>query len=265
MVAHSRRSRGGGSRPDGQHFLRSRLVAAELVRDAAVGPTDHVLEIGAGTGRLTHPLADVAGRVTAVEIDARLVRRLQRSFESQPHVQIVGGDIMRTPLPTGQWRAFGNIPFAFSTQILRRLLGAETVGLDRADVLIQYEAARKRAAIHPGTLLSLSWRPWWQLTLTRRIQRAGFEPPPAVDAGMLAITRRRSPLLDLQERRAYVALLSRAFDKGSWPVRRSLHAVVPPMTWKRLARDRGLGMDARPGELDVQDWVAIHRTVHGRA
>ncbi|CAN5775453.1 hypothetical protein BH18ACT17_BH18ACT17_09420 [soil metagenome] len=203
--------------------------------------------------------------MTAVEIDARLVDRLQRSFEKQPHVRIVRGDIMRTPLPTGQWRAFGNIPFASSTLILRRLLDAETVGLDRADVLIQYDAARKRAAIHPGTLLSLSWRPWWQLTLTRRIQRASFEPQPAVDAGMMAITRRRSPLLDLQEHRAYVTLLGRAFDRGAWPIRRSLRRVLPPMTCKRLARDRGLGVDARPGELDVRDWVAVYRAVNDRS
>ena len=45
MGAHPRAPRAGGSRPDGQHFLRSRLIAAELVRDAGVGASDHVFEI----------------------------------------------------------------------------------------------------------------------------------------------------------------------------------------------------------------------------
>jgi hypothetical protein len=50
-----RRARGarrsGGARS--QHFLRSKALAAELVRDAGIGPDDLVLDLGAGSGRLT--------------------------------------------------------------------------------------------------------------------------------------------------------------------------------------------------------------------
>lgn len=223
-----------------------------------MGPADHVLEIGAGTGRLTQPLAERASRVTAVELDPVLVDRLRRGFERKPHVRIVHGDIMRTPLPAGSWRAFGNIPFALTTAILRRLLDDPSGDLERADLLVQFEAARKRAAVHPGTLLSLGWLPWWELSLVRRIPRLGFEPPPVVDAGLLVITRRGPALLELGDRAAYVALLRRAFDHGSWPIRRSLRAVVSPMSWKRLARERGFHVEARPAEIDVWDWVAVY-------
>lgn len=257
MSARSRSPRAGGTQPDGQHFLRSRLIAAELVRDAGVRPADHVVEIGAGTGRLTQPLAERATRVTAVELDPVLVDRLRRGFAGKPHVQILHGDIMRTPTPTEPWRAFGNIPFGLTTPILRRLLDDPSGDLERADLVVQFEAARKRSAVHPGTLLSLRWRPWWELTLVRRIPRLGFDPPPAVDAGLLAITRRRPALLEPEDRAAYVALLRRAFDHGSWPIRRSLRGVVPPMSWKRLARERGFHVEVRPAEIDVWDWVAV--------
>lgn len=260
MGARSRSSRGGGSRPDGQHFLRSRLIAAELVRGADVGPADHVLEIGAGTGRLTRPLAEYAGRVSAVELDPQLVERLRRTFEGQPHVQVVHGDTMRTPLPAGRWRAFGNIPFSLTTPILRRLLDDPTVELERADLLVQFEAARKRTAVDRSTLSSLGWLPWWELALVRRIPRHGFEPPPSIDAGMLTITRRRTELLDRTERFAYLALVRRAFNHGSWPVRRSLRGTMPPMAWKRLARERGLHVDARPPDLDIWDWISVFRS-----
>lgn len=237
-------------------------MAAELVRDAHISADDHVLEIGAGPGRLTRPLAEATGRLTAVELDPELVARLRREFAERPHVAIVQGDITRTPLPHQPWRAFGNIPFSLTTPILRRLLDDPVVGPERADLLIQFEAARKRAAVHPGTLLSLGWLPWWELTLARRIPRLGFEPPPSVDAGLLQVRRRRPWLLPPGERAAYVALLRRAFDHGSWPVRRSLAGVVPPMTWKRLARDRGLPVDALPSALDVWDWTALYGSVH---
>jgi 23S rRNA (adenine-N6)-dimethyltransferase len=254
--AHSRSSRAG--RPsDDQHFLRSSLIAAELVRDARISPEDHVVEIGAGRGRLTRPLAETAGRVTAVEIDPILAERLRHEFAPLPHVEVVVGDILRTPLPAERWRAFGNIPFSLTTAILRRLLDDPVGGLERVDLLMQFEAARKRAAVYPSTLLNLSWAPWWELELARRLPRLGFEPPPSVDAGLLVVRPRRPWLLHPRERRAYVALLRRAFDRGSWPVRRSLAGRVPPVAWKRFARDRGISNDARPTELGAWDWVAL--------
>ena len=64
-------------------------------------------------------------------------------------------------------------------------------------------------------------------------------------------------LLPATERAGYVRLVRRAFERGSWPVRRSLRDVLPPMTWKRLARERGLEVDATPRDLDVFDWVAL--------
>ncbi len=257
MGAHSPSARAGGVRPEGQHFLRSALIAAELVRDAGVGLNDHVVEIGAGAGRLTLPLAEHAGMVSAIELDPQLVGRLRRTFRDRPNVHIVHDDIVRASFPTGRWRAFGNIPFSLTTTILRRLLDDPVGGPHRADLLIQLESARKRSAVHPATLLSLSWLPWWELGLVRRIPRHGFEPPPSVDAGLLKVTPRRRPLLDPPRRPGYVQLLRQAFDHGSWPVRRSLRGTLPPMTWKRLARERGINVDARPGDLDVWDWVAV--------
>jgi 23S rRNA (adenine-N6)-dimethyltransferase len=235
-------------------------VAAELVRDAGIGRGDHVVEIGAGLGRLTEPLARAAGGLTAVEVDPTLASRLQRRFARQPHVEIVHGDFLRTPFPRKRWRAFGNIPFSLTTPILRHVLGAAG-GPDRVDVLVQLEVARKRSATNPGTLLSMSWFPWWEPAMARRVPRAGFEPSPSVDAGLLVVRRRQPALLDLRERSSYVSMLRRAFDHGSWPVRRSLAGSVPPLAWKRLARDRGLSVDARPPDLDVWDWVALYLLV----
>ena len=55
-VAGRRRS---GARPpaDSQHFLRDPRLAAQLVREAGVGARDLVVDIGAGSGRLTAELS----------------------------------------------------------------------------------------------------------------------------------------------------------------------------------------------------------------
>ena len=227
------------------------------MRHAHVGPADHVWEIGSGSGRLTEPLAERARLVTAVELDPLLAEGLRSTFARNSRVDVVAGDALQLPLPARPYRAFGNIPFAITTPMLRRLLDDPASPLIRVDVLIQLEAARKRSAVAPSALLTLGWAPWWEFTLVRRMGRLGFEPPPSVDAGMLAIIRREPALLPASERAAYLRLVRRAFTRGSWPVRRSLRDVVTPRTWKRLARERGLAFDAAPRDLDTFDWVAV--------
>jgi 23S rRNA (adenine-N6)-dimethyltransferase len=249
------------SAPSDRRFLRSAAIARELVSDAGVSRADHVVELGAGTGRLTVPLAEAAGRLTAIELDAALASRLSERFTSHGHVTIVEGDILEVVLPETPWRAFGNLPFSISTPTLRRLLDDPTGPLVCADLLVQFEMARKRGVVGPSTAVSLGWAPWWDIALRRRIPSFAFDPPPGIDAGMLAIRRRTPALLDARDRRGFVAMLTRAFRSGGRPVRRSLSISLPPRTWKRLARDRGLDVDAHPSSLDVWDWISVFDAV----
>ena len=233
------------------------MIAAELVDQAGIGGGDLVLEIGAGTGRLTEALASRGGRVLAVELDPELVARLSRTFSRNPRITVVEADAMAVRLPDRPFRVFGNLPFGVTTQLLRRLLDDPTSPLARADVIVQYEVARKRTLPWPSSLRSLSWGPWWEFSIARRLPAACFDPPPSVDAAMLSITRRAPPLLEPSRRRKYEDLTARSFRRSAQPVRRSVP--VPAQMWKRFARDRGIGRDATARELTVFDWVALHR------
>ncbi len=254
MAAPRRRPRDG--QPRGRHFLRSRRLAAELVDAAAVGRGELVLEIGAGSGRLTDALAARGAEVLAVELDPELAAVLRRRAGAQVHV--VEADALAVDLPERRYRAFGNLPFAAGGAILRRLLDDHCSPLERADLILQLEAVRKRAAPWPGTLRSLAWLPWWRLSCERRLAAACFEPVPSVDAALLCAARRRPALLPEEERPGFVALLEQAFARAQQPLRRTLAAGVSPRTWKRLARERGLEPDARPRDLQVWDWVAVY-------
>ncbi len=61
----------------GQNFLADHNALLKIVRDSGVGPSDRVLEIGAGLGSLTRLLADSAQSVTAIEIDEHLFPALE--------------------------------------------------------------------------------------------------------------------------------------------------------------------------------------------
>ena len=220
-----------------------------------------VVEIGGGTGRLTAPLAQRAHRVIVVERDTAFVGTLRDRFATNAAVEVVHANALHVPLPTEPFRVFGNLPFAFGTRILRRLLDDPTSELWRVDALLQLEMARKRAQLVPSSLLSIGWQPWWEFRLVRRVHRTAFDPVPSVDAGMLSITRRERSLLSASLRAPFVATVARGFGAAATPVAVTFRRRLARPAWHHVAADRGLPRDARPADLDVTDWIALFRAV----
>ena len=103
--------------------------------------------------------------MVAIEVDPRLAAELRRRFE------VVEGDALAVRLPSEPFRVVGNIPFHRTTAILRRLLDDLDLPLERADLIVQWEVARKRTSVVPSTQLGAEWEPWWELTLDTPLRR----------------------------------------------------------------------------------------------
>jgi 23S rRNA (adenine-N6)-dimethyltransferase len=212
VSARRRTDRDWRRRQLGQNFLDP-ATADQIVDQAAFAPGELVVEIGAGSGVLTRALARRALRVVAVEPDPAWARRLrEQTAGSAPGVHVVARDFLAVTLPREPFRVFGSLPFARTTDILHRLLDDPAIPMRRADVIVQWEVAVKRAATPPVTLISTAWAPWWEIRLARRIPATVFRPVPRVDAGLLAITRLDPPLLPIAMARPF-----RDFVQREWP------------------------------------------------
>lgn len=182
----------------GQRFLVDRAVVGRLVRGADVARDELIVDVGAGAGALTLPLAEAGARVLAVEVDPAWVRRLRgRVVQAglQDRVRVVHADLRAFKPPREPWRVVANPPFALTTALLRRLLDDPSRGPRRADLVLQLAVARKRSHQPPSTLHSAAWAPWWTFELGARIDRSAFRPAPDVDAAVLTIRRRDPELL----------------------------------------------------------------------
>ena len=104
----------------GQNFLADPHLIAEvqrLVRTETSGP---IIELGAGDGALTRPLARLGRPVTALEIDPRRARRLAvhlraGSADTGARIEVICADILRHRFPATPHTIVGNIPFHLTT------------------------------------------------------------------------------------------------------------------------------------------------------
>jgi 23S rRNA (adenine-N6)-dimethyltransferase len=183
-VAAARRTRAWHNAA-GAHALADHL-ARTLVRDADVRAGDLVLDIGAGLGALTRPLAGTGARVIAVERDERLARRLATRTAALPNVTVVTGDALSVPLPRRPYLVVANIPFAITVALLRRLVDSPLVA---ADLVVELHAGRRLAAAPVRRDLA-RWHRRFAFTLGPVIPAHQFRPVPSVNAVVLRLRRR---------------------------------------------------------------------------
>jgi 23S rRNA (adenine-N6)-dimethyltransferase len=197
----------------GQNFLRPEF-ADRIVAEADFRPGELVIELGAGLGAITIALARRQVDAVAIEIDPVWAERLRdRAREAlQDKVRVVEGDFLSLSLPNRPFRVIGSLPFGHTTDVLRRLLDDPYLALERADLIVQWEVARKRVALPPSTRLSTTWVPWWEFRLGRPVPASAFRPVPGVDSGVLIITPRKPPILPPSMARSYSE-----FVKTRWP------------------------------------------------
>ena len=211
-------------------------MAAELVRDAGVAADDLLVEFGAGKGRLTNELARAARHVVAVELDPTLAASLRGRWTN---VELVVADAVTAELPREPFRVVANLPFSRTNDLLHRLLDDPRTPLVRADVIVEWGVALKRALPWPSTVSSVLWGAFYECAVTRRLPRSAFEPPPSVDAGVLVFRRRGIPLVSATRADAYCAFVARGFRHGlgSLPCRTPHGAIardLDPHQWAEL-------------------------------
>ena len=76
----------------GQNFLVDLTVVDDIIKGSQIDKDDHVIEIGPGVGTLTRELLKAAGRVTAIELDEKLLPILQEELKDYTNLNLIHAD-----------------------------------------------------------------------------------------------------------------------------------------------------------------------------
>jgi len=240
----------------GQHFLIDRRVLSRIGDYASLGRSDAVLEVGPGTGNLTHVLSERAGSVYAIEVDPALASSLEGRFEN---VSIIRGDALRVPLPEYN-KIVSNLPYQISSKITFRLLARP---FDLAVLMYQQEFAERMVAL-PGTRergrLALNVAFWAEAEVLETVPRGAFSPRPQVESAIVRLRPRKTPVpVDWG---GFEALTRGLFTMRRKKVKRALAAMkVPPDALSRI--DPAL-LERRPEELSLEEVVDMAEAISGR-
>lgn len=212
----------------GQHFLINRGIAARIVGSLDGAGCDTVLEVGPGTGALTHLLAEAGyPRLTVVELDREAVDYLQESLPAG--VEIISGDFLKLDLqPLGDSIALiGNFPYNISSQIFFRVLENRD-RIKRVVCMIQKEVADRITAPHGGRsygILSVLLGAWYDIEYLFTVSPRHFSPPPAVQSAVIRMSRNGTRQLDCDEE-LFVKVVKCCFNQRRKMIRNPLRALV---------------------------------------
>ncbi|CAL9621418.1 rRNA methyltransferase [Streptomyces sp. enrichment culture] len=252
------------SRALSQNFLADRATAERFARLAVPhdGPAPLLLEVGAGKGALTGPLARRCRELRAYEIDPRLASVLRDRFSGTPHVRVVGADFLAARPPRTPFSVAGNVPFSRTAAVVDWCLRAPR--LTDATLLTQLEYARRRTGDYGSwTLLTVLTWPRYEWRLLARVGRHSFRPVPRVDAGVVRIERRRTPLLDPAADREWRHLVELGFSGVGGSLHASLRRACPGRQVDAAFRAARLDPGALVGEVAPRRWLRLHEVLVG--
>ncbi len=187
----------------GQNFLKDPSTAEMIVSRAGILPREVVLEIGAGLGALTLPVARIAKKVYAVEKDRRFIPLLKSELlrNDLDQVAVITKTILNVDLHEiakkegGSIVVMGNLPYSISSQILVQLILARNV-ISRCILMFQKELARRMASPPGGRdygRLSVMLQYCADIKEIAEVKASLFYPRPKVDSAVVEITFKKIP------------------------------------------------------------------------
>jgi 16S rRNA (adenine1518-N6/adenine1519-N6)-dimethyltransferase len=251
----------------GQHFLNDRSILQKILSIISPQRDELVIEIGAGKGALTFPLADRAGKVVAIEKDSALIPILRGS--GRDNLTVLERDVLKVdfqdlvagePAFRGRVKLAGNLPYSISSPLLFKILEAKDLFASGV-FLLQKEVAQRLAA-KPGSKdfapVSILYQVHFDVRLRLTVAPGAFSPPPKVQSALVSLEKRPAPLYVIAAEDLFRRFLRAAFAQRrktllnnlkSWPYRSGpVQAAL-----ERL----GLKENVRAEEISIGQFAAL--------
>ncbi len=254
----------------GQNFLSNPSTAQKIVAKGQVQPDHVVLEIGAGLGALTIPLAKSARKVIAIEKDRQMAELLttELKFKQIENVSVVSADVLSIDIAKiseeegSPLLIFGNLPYNISSQVVIQVIQSRKA-ITRCLLMFQRELAERLAA-PPGCKaygrISVMLQYCAAIKSAVTIPAHQFYPKPKVDSTVLEIDFESRQQYDVEDETFFFSVIKAAFSKRRKTLKNALStsqlALLPQQVLQGLTA-AGVDPTRRAETLTVKEFVTL--------
>jgi 16S rRNA (adenine1518-N6/adenine1519-N6)-dimethyltransferase len=245
----------------GQHFLKDKNIALRIVDSLVLSKgVNHVVEIGPGTGVLTHYLLDNPDiDLHVVEIDRESVDYLSSHYPAL-NGRIISHDFLKLELDkvfADNVIIIGNFPYNISSQIFFRILDHRN-RVSQVVCMIQKEVA-DRIAEKEGSktygILSVLLQTFYDIEFLFKVPPGVFFPPPKVMSAVIRLVRNHRDQLACDEM-LYRKVVKQAFQNRRKTLRNALKSLnLPPSIYSLDI------MDKRAEQLSVDQFIFLTQEI----
>ena len=254
----------------GQHFLVDPSTAEMIVRRSGITSKDTVMEIGAGLGALTIPLAKIAERVYAVETDLQLTQLLKTELlvHKLTNVEIIEKNILRVDIHALAKKldhrliVMGNLPYNISSQVLIQLIESRE-HVSRSILMFQKELARRITA-SPGSKdygrLTVMLSYCAEIRSIATVASSLFYPAPKIDSEVVEVNFNISHAYPPHDETMLFQVIKSAFGNRRKTLKNALSASdlrIDPQIAQLALTAAGIDPGRRAETLDAADFVAL--------
>ncbi len=254
----------------GQHFLADPSTAEMITKRSGIVPEDIVLEIGAGFGALTIPLAHTAKKVYAVDTDSQVLELLKTELiaNSISNVVLIKKNILKVNIEKLAEKAgrriivIGNLPYNISSQILVQLIKSRSV-VSRAIFMLQKELSRRITAkpcCRDYGRLTVMLQYCADIKKIADIRAHQFFPKPKVDSEVLEINFKTAIKCPAKDEAFFFTVVKAAFGQRRKTLRNALagsRLQVDTSTAMRVLESAGIDPSRRAETLTVLEFVTL--------
>ena len=245
----------------GQNFVVEPNTIRQIIELASIKPDDFIIEVGPGIGSLTSSLLEVAGHVTAIEVDDALVRALTDLLQPEDNkFRLINADVMNLDVNellatrNESWNLVANLPYNISVPVICDFLERVPV-ITKMTVMVQKEVAERLVAKTGEKafgLPSLKIQYFAEVKKIADVPPSVFLPRPKVDSSLLQIERREKCLIDANYDVLF-ELAKRSFSQRRKMLRRSLKETFDLNDFESA----GIDPTRRAEDITLEEWGAL--------
>lgn len=251
----------------GQNFLINPSICPQIAEYGFARKGYGILEIGTGFGVLTAELAKRADKVTAVEIDKRLMPVLGETLKEFDNIKIINEDIMKVNLNDLIGREFNgmktavcaNLPYYITSPVIMLLLESE-IPVEAITVMVQKEAAQRlcaRVGTRQAGAVTAAVRFYGIAESLFDVSRGSFMPAPKVDSAVIQIRPNDHYRKMLNDKSLFFKVIRGAFSQRRKTMANSLSSVlgISKETLYACMEKTGIGINARAEQLSMEELI----------